>query len=242
MDGGFKAIALGQVSILLFALVLAFAPHLYVAVIIAYLVLMGALMTISQRRFARTAKVEDILDGRKLFEERNAVDIAVSDEELARELSQQMRMMLYSFIGFGIAIAIFASASAFHGQIVEFFKGLLGVESLANFAYWLLVFETVFVATRLTTIMLGGRKTIQPPMVPSRFIVTDKGIVVPSLLGLALRFPLPEDYRVEVNERRRFVEISDPRGRRVRLYTRNPRRLYELIVSLNRRAKEASRT
>jgi uncharacterized membrane protein len=234
-----KLIAISQLSILVFALVLSLAPQLYLALVLAYIFGMGAITAIQQRRFARSAKLDDVLSGRKLFEEQKAMDIAVADEELARELTGQVKMLVASFLGLGVAVGIFAAISLVRGQVVQGFTALTGSEKLANFLYWLLLFEILFIASRAATLLVAkGAQKQQPPLIPSRYVVTDRGVAVPGVIGLALAFPLPSGYEVRVNEKRKFVEIADSRGRRLRLYTRNPRRLYELILNLNRRAAE----
>ncbi len=232
-----RLLVASQASIALFALVLTYAPHLYLVVILAYILGMAWLTAVAQRRFGRGAKLDDVLSARRLFEESRAMDVAVQDEELARELSGQLRLLASSLVGLGAAIAAFAAISAVRDQLVAVLAGFTGSEGLARFLYWVLVFEVLFGVSRLAVKLAGGRRQqSQPPFIPSRYVVTEKGIAVPGVLGVAVAFPLPEGYSVRVDERRRFVEIADGRGRRLRLYTRNPRRLYELIVRLNRRA------
>ncbi len=237
-----RLLLIGQVSMLFFALVISYAPQLYWAVLIVYFIVVGSLMFMAQRRMGGGASVTDVMSGRRIVVEEKAMDIAVRDEELARELSAQFKPMVMSFVGIFIAIAVFWVFSALHDTIVEALKGYVGEERLANFIYWLMVFETVFAVTRGLGFALTGRPVggAQPPLIPSRYIVTDRGIAVPGAFGVAIPFPLPEGFSVTVNERRGFVEIADGKGRRIRLYSKNPRRLYETIMSLNKRASRPS--
>ena len=235
-----RMLLVSQVSIIVFALVLGVAPHLYLAAFIAYLFVIAATTVATQRRLGRGGRADEILAGRKLYEERNALDIAVRDEQLTTELSKQARQLLLSFASLGVAVAVFGAASMVKSDMIAFLRGATGSDVLANFLYWLIIFETIFAASRLTGLAFGVKPSQQPPFIPSRYVVTDRGIVVPSIISTAIRFPLPEDYEITVNERRGFVEIRDPRGRSIRLYARNPRRLYELITSLNKRAASGS--
>ena len=235
-----RLVLVSQASMLVFALVISYAPQLYWAVLLVYFIVLGSTMFMAQRRFTGKVSANEVLMGRRLYAEDKAMDIAVKDEELTRELAAQFRPMVMSFVGLVIAIAVFWLFSAFHGSIVDALKPVVGSEKLANFLYWVIVFETVFIATRVTGYAFAGGllKGSQPPFIPSKYVVTDRGIAIPGALGVAIPFPLPSEYRVTLNERRGFVEIVDGKGRRIRLYARNPRRLYELIVSLNRRALE----
>jgi len=72
---------------------------------------------------------------------------------------------------------------------------------------------------------------------PGKYIVTDKGIASTGFGGIAIQFPLPEDVEISINTRRKYVELKLGKGQRIRLYTKNPQRLYDLINSLSKRAK-----
>ena len=70
---------------------------------------------------------------------------------------------------------------------------------------------------------------------PSSYTVTEKGIIYKGLISkTAIPFPLPEEVEVRLDEKRKFVELvkKDQKARVttvLRLYARNPRRLYQAI-------------
>jgi len=69
--------------------------------------------------------------------------------------------------------------------------------------------------------------------IPTSYIVTDKGVVIKGLVTTkGVKFPLPPDVRLNMDKNRRFVELVRD-GRRtvtkLRLYTRNPEKLYDIL-------------
>ncbi len=232
-----KMLLIGQVSLLFFAAILAFIPQYYILVFILYLVVMFALTAFMQRRAAKGDK-NRIMAGRVYFEEKNAMEIALQDEQLVSELTAQARLMSISFASLFIALGVFWIMGLYRDDIIRFFSLYVDNESLQLFLYWLLLFETIFVINRGITVYLArGRKAAQP-LIPNQYVVTDRGIASPGVFGVALEFPLPDNIAISLNEKQRFVEIVVNENRRIRLYTKKPQKLYDIITSLNRRAKK----
>ncbi len=230
---------IGQVSLLLFAAILAFIPQYYLVVFIVYLAFILAISVAMQRRGSKGDK-NRVLSGRILFKEEKAMEIAFQDKELMEELSAQTKLMSISFGSIFIALAVFWLFGVYKDSIISILAGYVEGSALQLFLYWLIVFETIFLINRVLMYLLMRGKKVQQPLMPNKYFVTDKGIASPGFGGVTFEFPLPENVSVSVNERRKYVEIVLDNGRKVRLYTKNPRRLYDLILSLNERAKKRS--
>ena len=234
-----KMLVMGQASLLLFALILAFIPQYYIVVFILYLAVMFGLGVVAQRR-GGLGKKDIILSGREYFREEKAMEIAWQDKELMTELSAQTKLMGLTFLGLIIAFGVFWAYGLFKEDLIKLFSSFSQDQRVQLFFYWVTVFETIFVFNRGLTLYIYRGRRVQQPLMPSKYVVTDKGIASSGLGGIALQFPLPEDVEISFNTKRKFVEIKIKKNQRIRFYTKNPQRLYDLIVSLNKRAKMRS--
>ena len=234
--GDRKFIVLGQVFAIVFALVLAFYPQYYWPILIAYFIVFFLVMVIMQRR--GRGPIEEVLSGRELYREDKAAQIMLSDPGFVEEYSAQTKSIMKGFMLTFAILLVFWVIFIFKDPIVDAIESIARVsKQLAYFIFWLSLFEVFFIVNRLV-ILRAQRTSTQPLFIaPRSFIVTDKGIAAPGLMGFALRFPLPENSEVKIDSRRRFVEIIESRSRRIRLYTSNPKRLYELIKRLNEKHK-----
>lgn len=189
------------------------------------------------------AKPEDLLASRKLYEEDNLREVQMKDEGLLHELQEQSRVSMYMSVSMIIALAYFFLLWNRIPAIEEYLESHYGLSGrLGLFIAFLLYFEGYFIITQAATV-LALRKAGKIPVInmPQKFTITEKGIVLHGVVGKsAVPFPLPEDAKLRVDEKRRFVEIVRE-GRRsvtkLRLYTRRPRRVYDLISRLNERAR-----
>ncbi len=223
----------GQVFMVLFAVVLAFYPQYYLPLLVAYFAVV-ILMNVRGQRIGGAPR--RILEARRLYVEEKASEIALDDSELIREYAAQTRTMLRSFLVLFLSLALFWLIFSYRGAIVGALESQAGLPpKIALFVFWLALLEFFFVFNRVVTRIVQGKQQVML-IVPSKFVVTEKGIASLGLGGVAIEFPLPEDYTITMNQQRRFVEISDGKTRRIRLYTKNPQRLYELILKLNRKA------
>ncbi len=235
---------LGQILMIIFAAVLAFAPSLYILAFIGYFVVLASMMFIMQRRIGK-GSVNKVLSGRILLKEEKAMDIALRDEELNQELAGQAKVFASSIASLFIVLGLFSFATMFKPQIVEYLHSSLGNVHVAQFVYWLSLYELLFIFSRIISrIFTRGVDMHQFPVMPPRYVVTDRGIAAPGVLsGFAIEFPFPEEYEVVLHEKRWFVEIrTGEKGRKIRLYTKNPRRLYELITKLNEKMRKSTQT
>ncbi|MET1102176.1 MAG: DUF2208 domain-containing protein [Pyrodictiaceae archaeon] len=236
-----RMLLISQLSSILFAAILAFIPQYYILIFVIYLAVMIGLNTMLQRKGVKGSK-DKVLSARVLFKEEKAMEIALKDNKLMEELGAQTRMMVTSLLSLAIAFLIFWVYNLFKDIIVSRLHVVLGSMQLSYFIYWIIVFETIFLLNRLMAWRTLSSQMTQQPLLPSKYVVTERGITSMGFGGFTIEFPLPEDHELLVDERRGFVEIKLPKGRRLRFYSRNPRRLYELIKSLNEKAKRKIKT
>jgi len=234
-----KRILLSQVYMLAYSAILAvigYRRSLVFALIIVFIVA----TTLVQRRLGKgplghgRARPEDILAGRKLFEETNARELQMRDEELIREIQEQSRATMYLSLGALVGFAYFIALWPHIDALMDLVSSWLGEGRLSLFLAYLIYFEGYFIISQAIQ-AYGLRKagTITSINTPQNYVVTDRGIVLKGLIGQsAIPFPLPSDATLSINEKRGFVEIVK-RGKRtilkIRFYTRNPRRLAEIL-------------
>ena len=189
-------------------------------------------------------RVEEIEEGRTLHEEKNIRELQLNDQELAKEMYVQSKATMTMSLGMFVALGYFFILWNKIEDIESYFVNNWGLNiKLALFLAFLIYFEGYFVISQLF-MLYSLRRVGKMPVInmPQGFKITSKGIILQGIIGRqAIKFPLPEDIAVEVNERRKFVELVRVGKRsitRIRLYTRSPRKVYDLIVRLNERARK----
>jgi uncharacterized membrane protein len=232
---------ISQLYIIILAYAFAAFPRYVWLLFLIYLGLMIGLSTYSARSSGGVSvSRQEIERARQLLREENALQLAMEDEELLDLYSKQMKA---SMISFAIVLLYLPLFWIIRGNYQSLVDGLrkLGVSSevTAGFIIWLSVFEAMTILNFLVQRRLGLRagKSIAP-MVPKGFIVTDKGIMLKGSLGKVIGFPLPEGTKVTLNEERNYVEIEEPKGGKIRLYTMKARRLYEIITRYGLRKEQ----
>jgi len=180
------------------------------------------------------AKAEDILSGRKLYEEKNVREIQMKDEELLREIQEQSRISLYLSVSMLIGLLYFLIAWKQVPAIANAVAPYTGGGKLALFIAYLIYFEGYFIIYQASfEYALRKVGTVTTINTPQSYVVTDKGILMKGLIGSSvIRFPLPSDINVHVNEKRGFVELVRRSSKsivKIRFYARNARRLGEII-------------
>jgi len=224
MDGK-KMLVIQQLSTFLIAAIMVFGgPYRWILFILYFIAISGASLILIRRR---SAKPDEVLAGKILYEEKNIREIIMKDEKLIEEMRVQSKILTLTFATLIIAIIIFWVAGYFHTSFIEIIRTTISNNLyFAEFLYWVAILEVIGVINLILRRILMPKQ--QLPIMPNRYIVTDKGIVVPGIMGLALKFPL-KNYSVKLDEKRGFVEIEG-KGLRLRLYTSRPRRLYDIIT------------
>jgi uncharacterized membrane protein len=219
-------IIIGQVFIVVLALILAFMPKLYMIAIIAYFALIFGVSMVRARRSTGGVSRDEIMRARSLFKEDKAFEVALEDEEYVKAMSRQAKAMMIPLLLFPIYILIFRYVPHIQGNIAH----IVGDEKLATFLVWFAAFEAMFLLNQaIRRITASGGS--MAPLVPAGYRVTDKGIVFKGGMGQVIGFPFPEGTKVRLDSERNYVELQLPgSGAPIRLYTRKARRLYELIM------------
>lgn len=188
-------------------------------------------------------KAEEIESDKVIYEEKNLRELQMNDEGLLAEMQQQSKASMLMSAGTFAALLYFFLLWGRIPSLHSFFASQFGLsDKVAMFLAFLVYFEGAFVINQII-ILYTARKMGKMPVInmPQGFKVTEKGIILQGLLGRqAIKFPLPSDVSIQVDERRKFVELVKDGKRsitKIRLYTRNPKRVYDLIVRLNRMAR-----
>jgi len=232
-------LGLGQLYIIIYSVIAAWlGVNLITFAIIMILVILTSYI---QSRFFRgnpisavKASVEDVLSSRKLLEERNVRELQMKDEGLVGDMQSQLRFSTYMLFGTLAGLLYFFIAWGHVPDIYEFVKSYIGSDFLSHMLAFLIYLEGFFIISQLSTeiaLRRAGRITVLS--MPNEYIVTSKGIVVKGLLSSsAIAFPLSPHVEVRLEEKRGFVDIINSGSRSstvIRLYSRDPRRLYEII-------------
>jgi len=231
-------IVIGQLSMILYSVFAAVLGKTATTFILVFILII--IISILQNRSGpnpigqKKTKPELVLAGRKIFEEEKAREIQMKDKGLMIDMQEQSRFTMYTSLGMLIAFIYFF---VLWGYVDDLEKALLpytGQGKLTVFLAFLIYFEGLFVINQLVYIWaLRKVGTVVMIQAPSKYTITDKGIVIRGLTGgTALTFPLPDDVEINVNEKRKFVELIKKYKRtitKVRFYTKNPKRLGEVI-------------
>lgn len=217
-------ILMGQVFMLVLALILAVAPQLYLVALIAYFVVVLGISFVRARGSQGRVDRSEVERARTLLKEDKALDLAVEDSEYVSAVSKQVKATFIPLLLFPLYIYVFRSEPLIENLI----KPYIGAsEALTRFIAWVIVFELLFAINQVLRIVIGA---VEPaPAVPAAYRVTSKGILTRGPVGGVIGFPLPEGTEVRLNEEKNYVEIRLPKGNKIRLYTRKARRLYEII-------------
>ena len=218
-----KSLVLSQVFAIVFSLVATFAPQYFWLLVIAFMLIIPFTMGYSMIKTRISGKYQEIVSARKLLEEKDVLEIAMRDPKLQGELAKQFKGMFYSFASLPAIIVI----SVLYNNYVRqpYFSG---EDPILRFVGALIMYE-LFIITGRVIQYFTSRKSGYALMIPNQYIVTTKGIVGK---GITVPFPLNE-YEIEVNYRRRFIQLipKKPKGVKsiIRLYTRDVFRLQNIV-------------
>ncbi len=233
-----RRILLGQLSMLLYSVILAILGPSHKSFLIAFILMIVLMyfMNKSNENVLGQRKVppEHVLEGKKLFEETNVRELQTSDTEIVKDMQEQSRFTMYSSLGMFISFFYFILLWKYIEPLHKAVLPLVGNDRLALFIAFLVYFEGLFIinqAFMVWSIRKVGKVTMF--QMPMKYTVTDKGIVIGGLVGKqTITFPLPPDVYIDSNERRRYVEIIRHGKRtvtRIRFYTRRVKRLEEIL-------------
>ncbi len=213
------------------AFVLTYYPSLYVPAILAYIGILVAIQMLAFRVSGR-AKPE-VLGSKLLYREEVDQEVIMRDEKLLEEYSRVIRATILPSIA-AMVVAVVLLFILPH-PLESLYKTVVGDKLLARLATWLTVFESVFAVSWVLRLASGATR-VEPIAVARSFEIREKGVVLNTgPMPTIIPFPLDE-YDVSVDESRGFVELRSRKTRsRIRLYTRRPQRVYELLRRLGSR-------
>ena len=232
-------LALGQFYIIVYSLIAAWLG-IGLRTFLIIMLLIVVTTYIQNRLFSRNpmssvkVRVEDVAGARKLVEERDLRELQAKDEGLIRDMEAQIKFTTILMLSTLVGLVYFFIAWRHVPSLYELLKGYVGSDFLANMLAFLLYLEGFFIISQVSTeiaLRRAGRITVIS--MPNEYIVTTKGIVYRGFLSsTALAFPLNPQVTIRLDEKRGFVDIVSEgkvSSTVLRLYSRDPRRLYEII-------------
>ncbi|MEM4865155.1 MAG: DUF2208 family protein, partial [Acidilobaceae archaeon] len=163
------------------------------------------------------------------------MEIQAQDQSQLQELQEQLRFFTYMNLALLIGLAYFFIFWSKVPALAEFFTEMTGNAYLGRFLGFLVYLEGFFIINQASIqLALARMKSITILNVPRSYVVTEKGIVISGLLTKkGIGFPLPKEVSIDLSEERKFVELvvrGEKTLNKLRLYSKNPRRLYEIIL------------
>ncbi len=235
---------LGIVAMVVFAYISSYYPQYNTEMIIAYFILMTLMM------FALTGKqagqlmrdMQEIQAAEVVYKVRKETSAKLKEKDFAKlkeEMAGQWKSILVGFVPLIALIMVF-----YIPPLRDAFFSLGGLftedKQLANFISFLILYGIFYVVSVPLSLINMRRQARHGTLnVANEYVVTEKGILVDG--RLPIRFPLPG--KVEVNNRRRFVEvhtIQETMGMniktKVRLYTPEPAKLARILREYSEKA------
>ncbi|MEN2999409.1 MAG: DUF2208 domain-containing protein [Acidilobaceae archaeon] len=237
LENPWQRLVQSQVFVLIYAAIAAVLGITLQTFLLA-LVLILVATYVQNRLFSKNpygkARPEQVLSARKLYEEKNTREIQAQDEGLYLDMQPQLRYMMWLNLSLLPGLAYFFLAWGRLGDLQAFLKTYFESELIVNFLAFLIYMEGFFVVNQLALLLAANRVgKVSFINYPTEYTVTSAGIVYRSFISsTAIPFPLPQSIDVRMDEKRSFVDLVTE-GKRsstvIRLYARNPKRLYELI-------------
>ncbi|HEW63600.1 DUF2208 domain-containing protein [Fervidicoccus fontis] len=242
-----RQIAIGQASIIIFSIAAGFLGRsgaLYWLFIILYFILYMIIMTkFGQPKLPNTAKADLISKGKVLFEENKAMEVASTDRQYVVEMQDQLKMLQFTTL-FSFLVLIYFFIAI--GPVTSLIAPKFSNEKIGYSVSYFILFEGSFLLSifgqylSVRNYSRSGKKFVTINM-PRTFFVTSEGIVLKGMMSsTGLKFPLTA-YKIVLNEERKFVELVNETQKainKIRLYTKSPNKLYEVISNKNSSADE----
>jgi len=223
------SIVLSQIFVLMYSLVAAFFPQYFFVVFLLFLATIFGISIYGSLKHKVSGKAAEILQGRKLYTEKNAMNLLVKDPEGVRELSRQVK---YSFLPL-LLLPVYMFLFYLYGNFAlpYFTQGKIIIvnDTITRFIGYLIMYE-MLMSIGYSVNTLIRRKTGGMLMVPANYEVTDKGIIG---RGVVIPFPL-DKYNVTMDLKRRFVQLEplEKKGMTkmiIRLYASDIEKLVKII-------------
>ncbi|RLF08265.1 MAG: hypothetical protein DRJ64_01395 [Thermoprotei archaeon] len=230
---------IGLVLMIVFAYINAYYTQYSSLLIIAYFVVMGAIMFIFTGRSASKMlrEIEEVRTGNVLVrvDKEGGEKIKLKDIRiLSEELKEQGKLTLVSLATFGIVfVFFFIIPRGFFLSIAQMLTTDMNTAVFISYIFFYLLLYLLSISSSLIT-WFYSKKQKGFLMVPSTYIVTDRGIVVDR--RMSIKFPLDKS-KIILDSKRKYVEISVSSSQagatmesRIRLYYLKPKELYDIIM------------
>jgi uncharacterized membrane protein len=241
-----KQLLMGQLSIIIFSIAAGFlgrgSKGYWLFVIIYFIAYAYLMQKVGQPGTAeKKAKPAEVESGKLLFEEKSGMQLVSQDREYQLEMQEQMKLMQSNmFIMIGVLAYFFLA----YKPLIQTIAPLFSDPRIGSSVAFLALFEGSFVLSWLGQLYTMrkmkkmGKKSIMINT-PRGFIITDKGIVYQGIMSkTALKFPIT-GYQISYNAKRKFVEFvkeTDKMIMKIRLYTKSPEKVYDIIMRKNEKA------
>ena len=231
----------------IFVLVSAFFPQYSGMFFFLYFIaLMGVILLITGRSTRRIIKdLEELTDAEVILkvDQDTVLKLRAKDRAYKEEMGKQVKYQLMYFMLMIFLIVLFSSGEL-RATIFSWARFIVGDKNqvLLNFLQYQILYLIFFAFSFSGYRILGSVSKEKTPFsitVPSRYIVTTKGIIIDD--RLPLKFPI-EVKNWRVDNSRRFVELelsSHPFAAggalgtattfRLRLYSQRPRELWDVL-------------
>lgn len=191
--------------------------------------------------------IEYVSKGKLLYEadKKEVFKVKAKDGRLTEELKEQTKQSMAHFLPMMVYLSIFifiiyvpSIREALITLPYEKLKPIIGDEKLSRFAAYLLFYFILMAIQLIPLRLLSKRGTFRGSqlLMPSKYRVTDRGIVIDD--RMAIRFPLSLR-TIKVDRSRKFVEIKlknlpgapamQTGEVRLRLYTNKTEELAEIL-------------
>ena len=235
-----RRLLLSQVFIVLYSVLAAILGRGWKTFVVIILLIV-AMSYIQSRRsqgpLGVKVKPETVEGARALYREDSVRELQLNDKGLPKDFEAQSKALMSLNLALMAGLLYFIVFWRFLDPLYFFIKdNIVSNDIAAHFLAFLAYLEGYFVVST-ASLYIASRRIGPMTMLnmPSSYTVTEKGIVYKGLISkTAIPFPLPEEVEVRLDEKRKFVELvkKDQKARVttvLRLYARNPRRLYQAI-------------
>ena len=224
------SVLFAQIFVLVYALVAAFFPQYFFLIFILFIATIFGMSIYGSLKHKVSGKAGEILSGRKLYSEKNAMNILLKDPEGVKDLSRQVK---YSFLPL-LLLPVYMGLFYLYGSYIlpYFTEGKIIVvnDIITRYVGYLLMYEMLIGIGTSVNRLIYSKGVGGMIMVPANYEVTDKGIVG---RGVIIPFPL-DKYNVSIEFKRRFIQLEplEKRGTTkmiIRLYASDIEKLAKII-------------
>lgn len=222
----------GQLIIFILAIVNTYYPQYLTYTFVIFILSMFIMMYFTLRTSLKHvvgSEAKDIRSGRKILEvsPEDVMSVVQHDLRLNEELKPMVKSSLLSLANMVLLLLWYY---LYFNVVIHYFEG---GELIIKFIGFLLGYEIPYIAVTLLNIFMRRSSKVMIQVIRS-YTIYDRGIVG---AGIAVKFPIPKEFTVNVDPARKFVELVKNDKDVVikyRLYSKNYDRIADLISRYGR--------